>query len=213
MNLICGHGRRNGKLMTKSFDFLFDIGGPNGYLVHKILPEFCARTGANAHYIPVLLGGLFKATGNRAPMIRYADSPAKLGYEQLEFQRFIAANGLTQFKFNPHFPVNSLIPMRALVAAKREGQMMPAINALMAGMWEDGLNLADPIVAIAALDKAGLDGARLIAMADAPDVKAELAKNTEDAVARGAFGIPTFFVGDEMFFGKERLAQIEIALT
>jgi 2-hydroxychromene-2-carboxylate isomerase len=199
--------------MTKAFDFLFDIAGPNGYLVHKVLPDFCAHTCATASYIPVLLGGLFKATGNGAPMIRYADAPAKLAYEQLEFRRFIAANGLTQFKFNPHFPVNSLLPMRALVAAKREGQMMPALDALMAGMWEDGLNMADPTVAIAALDKAGLDGARLIALADDPDVKAELAKNTEDAVTRGAFGIPTFFVGDEMFFGKERLAQVELALA
>jgi 2-hydroxychromene-2-carboxylate isomerase len=199
--------------VTKNFEFLFDIAGPNGYLVHKVLPEFCERSGATATYVPVLLGGLFKATGNRAPMVRYADAPAKLAYEQLEFQRFIAANGLTQFSFNPHFPVNSLLAMRALVAAKREGQMMPALNALMAGMWEDGLNLADPDIVIATLNGAGLDGAYLLARADDPEVKAELSQNTENAAARGAFGIPTFFVGDEMFFGKERLPQIEALIA
>ncbi len=198
--------------MTKTFEFLFDIGGPNGYLVHKVLPEFCDRTGATAIYVPVLLGGLFKATGNRAPMIRYADAPAKLAYEQLEFRRFIAANRLGKFQFNPHFPVNSLLAMRTIVAAKREGDMVSAVDAFMAAMWEDGLNLADPAVASAALDKVGLDGPRLIAGADDPDVKAELARNTEAAVGRGVFGIPTFFAGEEMFFGKERLAQIEAVL-
>jgi 2-hydroxychromene-2-carboxylate isomerase len=199
--------------MTKSFDFLFDVGGPNGYLVHKVLPDFCAQTGTIANYIPVLLGGLFKATGNRAPMIRNADTPAKLAYEQLEFQRFISANGLTKFQMNPHFPVNSLLAMRALVAAKQEGQLMPCLKALMASMWEEGLNLADPNVLTAALSAAGLDGAHLITRASADEVKAELVANTEAAVTRGAFGIPTFFVGDEMFFGKERLGQVAAALA
>ncbi len=199
--------------MSKSFDFLFDVGGPNGYLVHKILPDFCARTGAVANYVPVLLGGLFKATGNRAPMIRYADAPAKLAYEQLEFRRFIGANGVNKFQFNPHFPVNSLLAMRTLVGAKQAGQFMPCLEALMAGMWEEGLNLGDAVVLAAALDSAGLDGPALVASAGDPEVKAELAANTEAAVARGAFGIPTFFVGDEMFFGKERLGQIAAALV
>jgi 2-hydroxychromene-2-carboxylate isomerase len=199
--------------MTKSFDFLFDLGGPNGYLVHKVLPEFCARTGATANYVPVLLGGLFKATGNRAPMMRYADAPAKLAYEQLEFRRFIDANALTQFKFNPHFPVNSLLIMRGLIAAGREGVFMPYVEAMMSAMWEQGLNLAEPDVAIKVLEAAGLDGAKLIAMAGDSSVKEELVRNTDEAVARGAFGIPTFFVGDEIFFGKERLGQVEAALT
>ncbi len=199
--------------MANSFDFLFDVGGPNGYLVHKILPEFCARTGASANYVPVLLGGLFKATGNRAPMIRYADAPAKLAYEQLEFQRFIDANKLDKFRFNPHFPVNSLLAMRTLVGARRAGQFMSCLEVLMAGMWEDGLNLGDPGVLKSALDAAGLDGTALVALADDSAVKAELVANTDVAVARGAFGIPTFYVGDEMFFGKERLGQVEAALV
>jgi 2-hydroxychromene-2-carboxylate isomerase len=199
--------------MTKSFDFIFDFGGPNGYLVHKVLPAFCAETGAMANYIPALLGGIFKATGNRAPMIRYADAPAKLAYERLEFQRFIDAKGLTKFQFNPHFPVNSLLIMRGCMAARREGCFEPYVETMMAAMWEDGANLSDSAVAVSALNAAGLDGAKLIAMADDPSVKAELAANTDAAVARGVFGIPTFFVGDEMFFGKERLAQVAEALA
>lgn len=199
--------------MTKSFDFIFDFAAPNGYLVHKVLPEFCARTGATANYIPCLLGGIFKATGNRAPMLRYADAPAKLAYEQLEFRRFIDANALSQFTFNPHFPVNSMLVMRGLIAAGHRGVFKPFLAAMFTAMWEDGKDLADAEIVIATLDAAGLDGAALVAAAGDPDVKAELAANTENAVARGVFGIPTFFVGDEMFFGKERLGQVEAALA
>jgi 2-hydroxychromene-2-carboxylate isomerase len=160
-----------------------------------------------------LLGGIFKATGNRAPMIRYADAPAKLAYEQLEFQRFIKAHGLSKFTFNPHFPVNSLLIMRGAIAAKRTGVFMAYVEAMMAALWEEGVNLADPARAVEALDGAGLNGAELIALAGDPDVKAELVANTDAAVARGVFGIPTFFVGDEMFFGKERLGQVATALA
>jgi 2-hydroxychromene-2-carboxylate isomerase len=193
--------------VTASFDFLFDVAGPNGYLVHKVLPDFCAAHGILANYVPVLLGGLFKATGNRAPMIRYADAPAKLAYEQLEFKRFIAANQIS-FRFNPHFPVNSLLAMRMLVGAQQKGCFAAALDAAMDGMWRNGLNLADPDILSRTLDEAGLDAAALLALATDPDVKAKLAANTESAVARGAFGIPTFFVGDQMFFGKERLVQV-----
>jgi 2-hydroxychromene-2-carboxylate isomerase len=199
--------------VTKSFDFIFDFAGPNGYLVHKVLPAFCARTGASARYVPCLLGGLFKATGNSAPMVRYADAPAKLAYEQLEFRRFIKANALTRFRTNPHFPVNSLLIMRGLVAAGRAGVFTAYLETMFTAMWEEGQNLADPEIAIAVLDAAGLEGTRLIAMAGDASVKQELVRNTEDAVARGAFGIPTFFVGEEMFFGKERLGQVAAALA
>lgn len=198
--------------MAKTFEFLFDVGGPNGYLAHKVLPDLCARTGAEAIYVPILLGGLFKATGNRAPMIRYADAPAKLAYEQLEFRRFIETHGLSKFRMNLHFPPNSLLAMRALTAAKREGVLMPATEALMAGAWEDGIDLGDTAAIASALDAAGLDGAKLIAMAGDPEVKADLVATTEAAVARGAFGIPTFYVGDEMFWGKERITQLEAVL-
>ncbi len=203
----------DGKLlkMTKRFEFMFDFGGPNGYLVHKVLPDFCAQTGAEAVYVPVLLGGLFKRTGNRPPMERYADAPAKRAYELLEFDRFVKANALP-FRMNPNFPINSMQLMRGCIAAQRAGCFMRYVDAIMTAMWEQALNTGDPAVVRAVLTNAGLDADGLIAACDDPGIKAELAANTEAAAARGAFGIPTFFVGDEMFWGKERLQQVAAAL-
>jgi 2-hydroxychromene-2-carboxylate isomerase len=199
--------------MAKTFEFLFDVGAPNGYLVHKIMPAFATETGATPVYVPVLIGGLFKATGNRPPLMRYADSPAKWAYEQREFDRFVRANGISAYRLNPHFPVNTLLAMRGAVAAARAGVLMPYVDATMAAMWEDGAKLDEPDVLTTVLDAAGLDGAALVAAAGDADVKAELAANTERAVARGAFGIPTFFVGEEIFWGKERLAQVKAAIA
>jgi 2-hydroxychromene-2-carboxylate isomerase len=198
--------------MRKSFEFLFDFGGPNSYLVHKVLPDLCARTGAQAVYTPILLGGLFKLTNNQAPLFRYADTPAKRDYEMLEFDRFVKAHGLP-FVMNPHFPINSMILMRGAVAAQHQGCFMPYVEAIMAAMWENGANVADEAVLRDVLTKAGLDAEALLAGAADPEIKAELASNTEKAAAHGAFGVPTFFVGDEMFWGKERLGQVEAALT
>ena len=198
--------------MAKSFEFLFDFGGPNSYLAHKVLPEICARTGAEAVYVPILLGGLFKATNNQAPLIRYAETPAKRDYEMLEFDRFVTAHRLP-FKMNPHFPINSLQLMRGAVAAQHLGCFMPYVDTIMTAMWEDGANTGNAAVVKDVLDKAGLDSAALLAKADDPEIKAELAANTEKAAARGAFGVPTFFVGDEMFWGKERLGQVADALA
>jgi 2-hydroxychromene-2-carboxylate isomerase len=199
-------------MVSKQFDFLFDVGGPNGYLVHKILPDFCARAGATARYVSVLLGGLFKATGNKAPLFRYADTPAKWAYEQLEFQRFIAANSITQFRLNPHFPLNSILAMRIIAGVEGSDQFMPVVEAIMAAFWEDGVKADERESLAAALDAAGLDGAALVALADDEAAKARLMANTEAAIGKGVFGIPTFFVGDDMFWGKERLAQVEAAL-
>jgi 2-hydroxychromene-2-carboxylate isomerase len=198
--------------MAKSFEFLFDFGGPNSYLAHKMMPELCARTGAEAVYTPILLGGLFKLTNNQAPLMRYAETPAKRNYEMLEFDRFVKAHKLP-FVMNPHFPINSLYLMRGAVAAQHLGFFMPYVEAIMTAMWEKGLNTGDPDVVRLVLDEAGLDSAELLAKADDPEVKAELAANTEKAAARGAFGVPTFFVGSDMFWGKERLGQVEDALA
>ncbi len=198
--------------MAKTFEFLFDFGGPNSYLTHKVLPEICARTGADAVYIPILLGGLFKLTNNQAPLIRYAETPAKRNYEMLEFDRFVKAHQLP-FKMNPHFPINSLHLMRGAVAAQHLGCFMPYVDAIMTAMWEDGVNTGEAEVVRQVLDKAGLDSDALLAKADDASVKAELAANTEQAAARGAFGVPTFFVGGEMFWGKERLGQLAEALA
>lgn len=198
--------------MARTFEFLFDVGGPNGYLVHKILPSFCAELSAEVIYTPVLLGGLFKATGNKMPMVRYADAPAKLAYEQLEFARFVKAHNIP-FRPNPHFPINTLLIMRILVGAQQTGCLIAVLDAVMKGMWEDGLDLAQPEIIASVIDSSGLDGNALLALADDTDVKAKLVANTQSAVTRGVFGIPTFFVGDEMFFGKERLGQVADALV
>lgn len=198
--------------MAKSFEFLFDFGGPNSYLAHKVLPDICAQTAAKASYVPILLGGLFKITNNQAPLIRYAETPAKRNYEMLEFDRFVKAHRLP-FKMNPHFPINSLYLMRGAVAAQHLGCFMPYVDAIMTAMWEDEANTGDAAVAREVLDRAGLDGDALMTKAEEPEIKAELVANTERAAARGAFGVPTFFIGEDMFWGKERLGQVADALA
>ena len=199
--------------MTKTVEFIFDFGSPNAYLAHKVLPEIAARTGASIVLLPCLLGGIFKLTGNQAPTTAFGAIKGKLDYEMLETRRFIEAHGLSAFRFNPHFPVNTLLLMRGMVAAQGLGVGEVYLDAMLRGMWEEGLKLDDPAVFAAALDAAGLDGQALLAAAADPEVKARLAANTDAAVARGVFGIPTFFVGDEMFFGKERLGQVEAELA
>ncbi|ATC23613.1 2-hydroxychromene-2-carboxylate isomerase [Caulobacter vibrioides] len=201
------------KTPNKSIDFIFDFGSPNAYLSWKLLPDIAARQGAGVRLIPCLLGGIFKATGNQAPMIAFGGIKGKMDYEMLETRRFIAAHGLTAFRFNPHFPVNTLLLMRGMIAAQRLGVAEAYLEAMLKGMWEDGLKLDDPEVFVATANAAGLDGAALLAATGDAEVKAELAANTEAAVARGTFGIPTFFVGDEIFFGKERLGQVEAELA
>ena len=199
--------------MAKTIDFIFDFGSPNAYLAHKVLPDVAARTGATIVLLPCLLGGIFKLTGNQAPTTAFGAIKGKLDYEMLETGRFIEAHGLSAFRFNPHFPVNTLLLMRGMVAAQRAGVGEAYLDAMLRGMWEEGLKLDDPAVFVAAADAAGLDGQALLAATADPEVKAELAANTDAAVARGVFGIPTFFVGDEMFFGKERLGQVEAELA
>lgn len=199
--------------MTKSLEFIFDFASPNAYLVHKALPGLIARTGAVVRYTPCLLGGIFKATGNSAPMVQYADIPAKLAYQRVEIERFIAAHDLTRFAMNPHFPVNSLMVMRAAIVAQADGVFDAYVDAVMAAMWEDGLKMDDPAVAAAALDRSGFDGAAMLARTQDQAVKDVLVTNTQAAVARGVFGIPSFFVGDNLYFGKDRLDQIEATLT
>ena len=200
------------EMVSKTLELIFDFGSPNAYLVLKTLPPLLARTGASLVLTPCLLGGIFKATGNVAPMIRYADTPARLAYERLEMQRFIAAHGLTAFRMNPHFPVNTLIVMRGAIVAADEGRLDDYVEAVNRAMWEEGLKMDDADVITAFLSANGFDGPALLARTQEPEIKAGLAANTEAAVRRGAFGIPTFFVGEEMFFGKERLDQVEAAL-
>ncbi|MBT5156890.1 MAG: 2-hydroxychromene-2-carboxylate isomerase [Rhodobiaceae bacterium] len=198
--------------MSQIIDFIFDFASPNAYLVHKIVPEIEARTGAKFNYIPCLLGGIFKSTNNQAPMIAFGEIPNKMAYENLEMQRFIDRHGLTKFKMNPHFPVNTLMLVRGAIAAQKDGFLPAYIDAMVAALWEQGLKLDDPEVLHKVYADAGFDADALMTQMSDPEVKAELVANTEQAVNRGAFGIPTFFVGDDMFFGKERLGQVEEAL-
>ncbi|KTE15031.1 2-hydroxychromene-2-carboxylate isomerase [Sphingopyxis sp. H115] len=200
-------------MVSKTLELIFDFGSPNAYLCMKILPELLDRTGADLVITPCLLGGIFKATGNKAPMIQYADAPAKLAYENLEMRRFIERHDLSKFRLNPHFPVNTLTIMRGAIVADAEGNLDHYVGAVNRAMWEEGLKMDDPEVIAAFLSANGFDGATLLARTQEPEIKAKLVANTEAAVARGVFGIPTFFVGGEMFFGKDRLAQVEEALA
>lgn len=199
--------------MGKTVEFIFDFASPNAYLAHCLLPDIARRTGADIKITPCLLGGLFKLTGNQAPMTAFGDIKGKLAYEALETRRFIAKHGLSQYRHNPHFPINTLLIMRGLIAARRMDVEGPYTRAVFAGMWERGLKMDNPAVVAQVLTDAGLDAKALLEATQTPEVKAELIANTEAAAARGAFGIPTFFVGDEIFFGKERLSQVEEELA
>ena len=200
-------------MVTKTLELIFDFGSPNAYLAMKALPELLDRTGADLVITPCLLGGVFKATGNKAPMIQYADAPAKLAYENLEMRRFVEKHGLGKFRLNPYFPINTLTIMRGAIVADDEGVLDDYVDAVNRAMWEDGLKMDDADVVATFLSTNGFDGPALLARTQEPEIKAKLVANTEVAVARGVFGIPTFFVGDAMFFGKDRLGQIEEALA
>ena len=194
--------------MSKTLEFIFDFASPNAYFSYKALPPILERTGARLEIIPCLLGGIFKATGNQAPMVTFGGVKGKLEYDQLEMERFIKKHKLTEFTFNPNFPVNTLVLMRGAIAAQDNGQFDQYVEAGLACMWEQGLKMDDPEVFVEAMNAAGLDGKALLESTADPAVKARLVENTAAAVERGAFGIPTFYVGEEMFFGKDRLGQI-----
>ena len=197
----------------QTVEFLFDFGSPNAYLSHKVIPGIARRTGARFDYTPVLLGGLFKLTGNQSPVTAFGHIKNKPQYEQLEMQRFIARHGLTDFRMNPNFPVNTLQIMRGAVAAQALGLLSPYVDQVCADMWERGRKMDDPAVIQASLAEAGLPAEELIALSQTPEIKAKLLANTEQACERGAFGIPTFFVGGEIFFGKDRLRDVEEELA
>lgn len=189
--------------------FLFDFGSPNAYLSHKVIPEIEARSGARFVYVPILLGGLFKLANNRSPMEAFAGIPNKLAYERLELQRFVARHQLAAYRHNPHFPVNTLQIMRGAIAAQAQGCFERYVDAVFASMWEREKKMDQPEVIAAELGAAGLDAAALMAASQEPQNKARLLANTQEAHARGAFGAPTFFVGDAIFFGKDRLRDVE----
>ncbi|MEM9012807.1 MAG: 2-hydroxychromene-2-carboxylate isomerase [Pseudomonadota bacterium] len=194
-------------------EFLFDFGSPNAYFAHKVLPGIAERTGAEVKPVPVLLGGIFKATNNQPPMMAFKDIKGKMANEQREIVRFVARHGLTAFKFNPNFPILTLHVMRGAIYAEQTGFLAAYMDAVFAHMWEEEKKMDDPEVIEAALANSGLPAAEIMAATGQPEIKQALIANTEAAVARGVFGAPSFFVGDELYFGKNTLWEVEEALA
>lgn len=199
--------------MSRQVEFHFDFGSPNAYLAHKVVPDIEKRTGVTFTYVPVLLGGIFKATNNVSPMVANQGIRNKNEYQSLEMDRFVKKHGLTKFAFNPHFPVNTLQIMRGAVAAELDGFLPTYIEVVMAAMWENKLKMDDAEIIQSTLDAGGLDGAHVLARIQGADVKAKLIANTQASVERGSFGIPTFVVDGEIYFGKDRLREVEEAIT
>ncbi|UTD25677.1 2-hydroxychromene-2-carboxylate isomerase [Bradyrhizobium sp. WD16] len=195
--------------MNPKVEFLFDFGSPNAYLAHRVIPQVEQRAGVSFAYVPVLLGGIFKLTNNRSPVETLAGIRNKPDYIQRETERFIRRHGVTGFRPNPFFPVITLMLMRGAVAAEIDGTLAAYVRAGFHHMWEEPKKMDDPAVFRQALASSGIDADRIIARAGEADVKARLVELTGRAVARGAFGAPTFFVGDEMFYGKDQLRDVE----
>jgi 2-hydroxychromene-2-carboxylate isomerase len=194
--------------MDRIVEFYFDYGSPNAYLAWHRLPAIAARSGAEIVYRPMLLGGVFKGTGNHSPM----EIAVKRPNGRNDLVRFATRHNVP-LRFNPFFPVNTLQLMRGAVAAEADGALLPYSEAIFAGMWRDARNLGDPAEVRAVLDLAGLDADRFAARIAEEPVKERLKAYTEAAIAREVFGAPTFFVGEEMFFGQDRLDFVEEALN
>jgi 2-hydroxychromene-2-carboxylate isomerase len=190
-------------------EFHFDFGSPNAYLAEIALPAIEQRTGVKFEYVPVLLGGVYKATGNLSPAESLRGIKNKPEYNAIETQRFLRRHNIAKFKINPFFPVNTLALMRGAVAAQFEGVFEPYFRAAYNHMWVEPKKMDDPAVFREAFLASGLDIDRIVARSQQDDVKKKLIENTNNAVARGTFGSPTFFVGDEIYFGKDSLRDVE----
>jgi 2-hydroxychromene-2-carboxylate isomerase len=199
--------------LSQNPQFMFDFGSPNAFLSHEAIPAIEKRANVKFEYVPILLGGIFKATNNKSPAETLAGIKNKREFHALETERFIKRFHVQPYVWNPFFPVNTLNLMRAAIAAQLEGVFEKYVEAAFHHMWREPKKMDDPEVAAKALASSGLDGAKLLARAQEAEVKAKLIANTQDAVERGAFGSPTFFVGKEMFFGKEQLRDVEDMVT
>jgi 2-hydroxychromene-2-carboxylate isomerase len=196
--------------MTKTVEFYFDFGSPAAYLAYTQLPHVCADTGATLVYKPMLLGGVFQATGNRSP----AEIPAKRPYMNIDLQRFARRYGVP-FMHNPHFPINTLLLMRGATGMQMHLPLRFAdyVAAVYQAMWVDGRNMNDAAIVGGVLQAASFDPAAVLALAGQQDVKDRLKADTQEAVARGVFGAPTMFVGDQMFWGQDRLDFVREELS
>jgi len=194
--------------MPKTVEFLFDFGSPASYLAYKRLPALAERTGARIDYAPVLLGAVFKATGNASP----ASIPAKGRWTGVDFHRWATRHRI-EFNFNPYFPINTLHLMRGATGMIGDPRFTAYCDAVFDGMWLTPKNLGEPAELIPVLERAGVSADEFRALTERDDVKDRLKTTTERAVERGVFGAPTFFVGEEMFFGQDRMDFVEEALT
>lgn len=195
--------------MSKSVEFYFDVGSPAAYLAWTQMPRIAAETGATVHDRPMLLGGVFQATGNRSPM----EVPAKSRWMEQDLARHAARYGVP-FRLNPHFPINTLMLMRAAVGLqmRQPEKLRPCVDAVMRAIWVDGRDMNEPAEVAAVLQQAGFEPRALLALTQDPAVKERLKAATQEAVARGVFGAPTFFVGDQMFWGQDRLDFVKESL-
>jgi 2-hydroxychromene-2-carboxylate isomerase len=194
---------------TVTVEFHFDFGSPNAYLSHLVIPQIEQRTGVKFAYVPILLGGVFKLTNNRSPAESLVGIKNKPEYERLEMNRFLRRHGITRFQSNPFFPVNTLMLMRGAIAAQSLGVFARYVDEMYQHMWAEPKKMDDPTVLRAALDESGLDRERFLDLVQTPEIKDRLLQNTQRSVERGTFGAPTFFVGEEIFFGKDRLREVE----
>jgi len=195
-------------------DFIFDFASPNAYFCHRVIPEIEKRTGATFNYIPCLLGGIFKITNNQAPMMAFNGITNKLEYQNIEIQRFIKKHNLAHLTMKSFFPVMTLQLQRGAIAAMSLNVFDEYLEAIFKGMWEKSLNLADQEVLVNLLTaETQIDISNLVEKMQTQEIKDQLIQNTSNAVERGAFGIPTFFAADEIFFGKDSLGDLEEFIT
>lgn len=195
--------------MSKTVEFYFDLGSPATYLAYTQLPKICAQTHSQLTYIPILLGGVFKATGNASP----ATIPAKGLYMFQDLDRYAKRYGVP-LNFNPHFPINTLMLMRAVtgIQLRHPERFQAFIDCLFHAIWVEGRSLDDLATVASVLTQNGFDPTEVLALTADEEVKAALKDNTEKAVQRGVFGAPSMFVDNQLFFGQDRLEFVIEAL-
>ena len=190
-------------------DFIFDIASPNAYFCHQLIPGFEERTGVKFNYVPCLLGGIMKLSCNQLPFVAFADIKNKNNYQFIEIERFIKQHKLDKYKFNSNFPQNTVNVQRGALAAQELGIFDQYIEVMLCAMWEEGKNLSDLDVLQETLINNKLDAEAIIKIVTSQECKDKLIKNTSEAVDKGAFGVPTFFIDEQIFFGKDHLYQLE----
>ena len=190
-------------------DFIFDVASPNAYFCHKLIPDFKKRTGVEFEYVPCLLGGIMKLSGNQPPFVAFADIPNKNKYQFIEIERFIKQHNLKEFKFNSSFPMNTVQLQRGALAAQELGIFERYLEIILEAIWEKDIDLADLNIFKSTLSENNIDAESVIGIITSQACKDQLIANTTDAVNRGAFGVPTFFYDDQIFFGKDHLHQLE----